>query len=91
MTPEEAYKQIAELAREHALIHQGYGGILVIVHPDTQKEQGIYEHVQWVHGLGPHPDSWVCSCGFKHIKAHDGMKCPNCGDVFKPTTPAERG
>ena len=57
MTPEEAYKQIAELAREHALIHQGYGGILVIVHPDTQKEQGIYEHVQWVHGLGPHPEA----------------------------------
>jgi len=56
MTPEEAYQEIAHMAREHALVHQASGGIILIVHPDTQKEQGIYEHIQWVHGLGPHPD-----------------------------------
>ena len=56
MTQEEAYAEVCRIAREHALIHQGYGGVVVIVHPDTQREQGIYEQIQYVHGLGPHPD-----------------------------------
>jgi hypothetical protein len=57
MTPSEAYKQIADIARKHALIYHGVGGMLVIMHPDTQKENGVYEHVQWLHGLGPHPNA----------------------------------
>jgi hypothetical protein len=54
-TPEEAYELIAQLARDHALIHNAFGGVIVVVHPKTQREQGIYEHIQYVHGLGPHP------------------------------------
>lgn len=50
-----AYEEIANLAREHALIHQAASGVIVIVHPDTQKAEGIYEQIQWVHGKGPHP------------------------------------
>lgn len=33
MTPEEAYEEIERLGREHALIHQSAGGVIVIVHP----------------------------------------------------------
>ena len=55
MTHEEAYDEVCRIARENALIHQGYGGVVVIVHPDTQREQGIYEMIQYMHGLGPHP------------------------------------
>jgi cysteine synthase len=57
MTPEEAYAKIAELAREHALISAAAGGVVVVVHPNTQKAEGLYEHIQWVHGLGPHPET----------------------------------
>jgi len=56
MTPEEAYEEVCRIAREHALIYQGAGGMVVVVHPGTQREQGIYERVQYIHGLGPHPD-----------------------------------
>jgi hypothetical protein len=62
MTPEQAYDEVCRLAREHALIHGGYGGVVVIIHPDTQRELGTYEHIQWVHGLGPHPSEKVRRC-----------------------------
>lgn len=55
MTQAEAYDEVVRIARENALIWQAYGGVVVIVHPDTQKEQGIYSQIQWAHGLGPHP------------------------------------
>ena len=55
MTPEQAYDEVCRIAREYALIHQGHGGVVVIVHPETQREDGIYEEVQYMHGLGPHP------------------------------------
>jgi hypothetical protein len=67
MTPSEAYDQIAELARAHALVYQAAGGVITIVHPDTQKEEGIYEHIQYVHGLGPHPDSIAKSKEAPHV------------------------
>lgn len=35
MTPEQAYDEVCRLAREHALIWQAHGGVVVIVHPDT--------------------------------------------------------
>ncbi len=57
MTPEEAYTHITELAREHALVLEAAGGIVTIMHPETQKEEGLFEHIQYVHGLGPHPKS----------------------------------
>ena len=57
MTPEEAYTKITKIAREHALISAAAGGVVVIMHPDTQREQGLYEHIQWVHGLGEHPET----------------------------------
>jgi len=55
VTPAQAYDEVCRLAREHALIWQASGGVVVIVHPDTQKAEGLYEQIQWVHGLGPHP------------------------------------
>jgi hypothetical protein len=55
MTPEQAYDEVCRIAREHALIYQGYGGVVVMVHPNTQREEGIYELIQYMHGLGPHP------------------------------------
>ena len=55
MTPEEAYEKIIELGNEHALIHQAAGGCVIIVHPETQHENGIYKMCQYVAGKGPHP------------------------------------
>lgn len=52
-----AYDYICKLAVEHALILNASGGITTIVHPDTQRAAGLYEHIQWVHGLGKHPDT----------------------------------
>ena len=60
MLPEQAYEEIVKLARAHALVYQAVGGIVVIVHPETQKKEGIYEKIQWMHGLGPHPKSNIC-------------------------------
>lgn len=57
MNGDEAYKEICRLAREHALVWQAYGGIVTIVHPDTQKSEGIYDHIQFTHGLGKHPET----------------------------------
>jgi len=71
MTPEQAYEKIAELARKYALVYQAYGGVMIIVHPDTQKEQGIYEHIQWVHGLGPHPSTYDTTNKMKRTKGRN--------------------
>lgn len=53
--PEEAWDEIDRLAREHGLIYQAYGGVVVLVHPDTQKSEGLYEFCQYSSGLGKHP------------------------------------
>ena len=50
-----AYEQICELARNNALILNAAGGVVTIVHPATQRAEGLYEHIQYVHGLGKHP------------------------------------
>lgn len=60
MTPADAYKQITELAREHALVLQAVGGVVTICHPDVQREEGIYCQVQWVHGRGRNPEGCKC-------------------------------
>lgn len=50
-----AYEQICEIARKNALILNAAGGVVTIVHPATQRADGLYEHIQYVHGLGKHP------------------------------------
>ncbi|MEX5450903.1 hypothetical protein [Stutzerimonas stutzeri] len=50
MTREEAYDQVAKIAAEHALIAQGFGGVLTIVHPATQREHGIEEKCLFMAG-----------------------------------------
>jgi hypothetical protein len=50
-----SYEQICELARNNALILNAAGGVVTIVHPATQRAEGLYEHIQYVHGLGKHP------------------------------------
>jgi hypothetical protein len=61
-----AYDQIAKLGRDHALILQGAGGVLTIVHPDTQRSEGVYCKCQWMSGkhgrLGP------CACKDSGVK-----------------------
>lgn len=55
MTPAEAYDRICQLARDHQLILEAAGGVVTICHTDVQREEGLYCHVQWVHGKGKHP------------------------------------
>lgn len=55
MTQEAAYEAVCRLAREHALILSAAGGVVTIVHPRTQREEGLFEHIQRMHGLGPRP------------------------------------
>lgn len=55
MTREEAYEAVAKLASEHALIAQGFGGVLTIVHPDTQRAEGLEALCLYMAGQGPHP------------------------------------
>lgn len=55
MTPAEAYDQITTLARDHALVLEAAGGVVTMVHPDVQREEGLYCHVQWVHAKGRAP------------------------------------
>lgn len=56
MTPGEAYEEIARLGREYGLIAQAASGTMVIIHHQTQKEEGIFDHVQWINGKGEHPN-----------------------------------
>lgn len=46
-----AYNQAIDLARQHGLIHQAAGGVVVLVHPDTQDEQGITERCLRMAGI----------------------------------------
>ena len=55
MTREEAYEEVARIAAEHALIAQGFGGVLTIVHPDIQRQQGIEAQCLYMAGQGQHP------------------------------------
>ncbi|UCL89299.1 hypothetical protein [Pseudomonas sp. HS-18] len=51
MTREEAYNAVAKIAAEHALIFQGFGGVLTIVSPDTQRREGIEEQCLYMAGM----------------------------------------
>jgi len=50
VTQEEAYDEVCRIAREHALIWQAAGGVVTIVHPDVQREEGLYDQIQRMHG-----------------------------------------
>jgi len=55
MTNEQAYDEVCRIAREHALVFSAYGGVVTIIHPETQREHGLWESIQYMHGLGKHP------------------------------------
>ncbi|UZR29043.1 hypothetical protein [Methylococcus mesophilus] len=59
ITAAQAYEAICKLAREHALICQAAGGVVVVVHPDTQREEGLYPSIQYAHGRGERPPSTI--------------------------------
>lgn len=50
-----AYKQVAEIASKNGLISQAFGGLMVIMHPDAQKDAGSEDLILYTAGLGPHP------------------------------------
>lgn len=56
MTREEAYAEIGRLAAEYALIAQAFGGVITVVHPDTQREHGIESKCLYMAGQGPCPE-----------------------------------
>ena len=57
MSPEQAYEEIYRLAREHALILSAAGGVAVIVHPATQRSDGLLEQIKHLPGLGAKVDA----------------------------------
>lgn len=57
MTREEAYKAIAKLAEEHALIARAFGGVIIVVHPATQRETGLEAKCLYMAGQGPYPET----------------------------------
>jgi hypothetical protein len=57
MTQAEAYDECCRIAREHALISSACAGMTFIIHPETQKSMGEWEKIQYMHGLGKHPDT----------------------------------
>lgn len=79
MTREEAYDAAAKLASEHALIHQAYGGVIVIVHPDTQREHGIEAHCLYLAGQGEHPETIRQR---EQIAAQDAQRREEQQDLF---------
>lgn len=44
-----AYERIAKIARDHALIVEGYGGHMTIATPAAQREAGLREKVLRMH------------------------------------------
>jgi len=56
MTREEAYDRIAEIAEKHALIAQAFGGVITVVHPETQRAHGIEEKCLYMAGQGKYPE-----------------------------------
>jgi len=46
------YQRVADEAEAAGLIHAASGGVIVIVHPDVQIEEGIYHKIQVATGNG---------------------------------------
>ena len=59
MTREEAYALIADIAEKHALIAQAFGGVITVVHPETQRAHGIEEKCLYMAGQGKYPEPKV--------------------------------
>lgn len=57
MTREEAFAAIAKLAEEHALIGKAGGGVMTVIHPQTQRQFGIEERCLYMVGQGPYPSA----------------------------------
>ena len=55
MTREEAYEEVARIAAENALIAQGFGGVLTVLHPSTQRQHGLEAQCLFLAGQGPQP------------------------------------
>lgn len=55
MSREEAFDHIAKIAAEHALIAKASGGIVTIIHPQTQRQFGIEERCLYMAGQGEFP------------------------------------
>lgn len=55
MTREEAFATIAKLAEEHAIIGKAGGGVITIIHPQTQRQFGIEERCLYMAGQGEFP------------------------------------
>jgi hypothetical protein len=51
-----AWDQVMDLAKRHGLIAQAYGGTAILLHPDEQREQGIYEQCRKMSGLTAHDE-----------------------------------
>ena len=56
------WDEVMALAKKYALIKIAAGGIAVLMCHEVQKEQGIFDHIQWVHGLGKHPGTLKEKC-----------------------------
>jgi hypothetical protein len=37
----EAWDKIMEIAREHSMVQEAFGGVAILVHPDEQRQKGI--------------------------------------------------
>lgn len=80
MTPAEAHDQITTMARDHALVLQAAGGVVTIVHADVQREEGLYCHVQWVHGKGRHPGSEGATDAYCACRRYGKGNCARMGE-----------
>lgn len=57
MPIDEAWERITAMAEQHALVYRAFGGVVVLVHPDEQKRQGIYDQCQYMAGKKDSPES----------------------------------
>lgn len=44
-----AWNQIASIARDHCLVIQAYGGVMILAMPEDQREEGIRDKVLRMH------------------------------------------
>jgi hypothetical protein len=75
-----AWDDIMEIARRNGLILAGYGGTVTLMHPETQRAEGLRCKCLHMAGLGPHPGKpgapdAHCAC----LRNGDGP-CPMDGD-----------
>lgn len=84
MTREEAYDAVAKLAAEHALILQGFGGVLTIVHPETQRSEGVEERCLYMAGQGPFPEAKATPASDRQKRARTDEQLDIFNDTKEP-------